>query len=290
MKNVYGRKFNLDTDFNKLQLFLTEMRSSYSQGGFFHLGDLIYRIYKRSNGFDIEKDIRIWEESGRISGFVLYLTHDNNPEFQIRPDLYNSEISQEMVKWAINRGKELKHNCIEVSCIDTDLDKKKFLISNNFSFFNDPIVFMEIDLDRLPDYKLPENYSFKTVNDLPEKIELTGEEEVKDDHGDLFNSKYYKDDLGIRLCNSDQEIVSGCICWFDETDKSGLFEPVGTHIEHRTKGLAYCAMAKTLKNLKSYGATKAYVRTGGDNNPAIGLYKKLGFSIANYDHGYELEL
>ncbi len=106
----------------------------------------------------------------------------------------------------------------------------------------------------------------------------------------IINSNEYIDDLGIRVLFNDEQIVSGCVCWYDNVDKCGLFEPVGTQKEHRGKGLAFSVMAKTIVNLSKYGATKVYVRTGLDNVPAIKLYEKLGFKITNYDHGFELDI
>lgn len=290
MNKVLERHFNPETDIKKLQIFLSEMRKLVSQGGYFHLGDIIYRIYKKGNNFDIKKDIRVWEISDKIIGFVLYLTTDNNPEFQIRPDLYQTLTAKEMISWTIKRAKELKQKKIEVSCLDIDNKKRDFLLSNNFEFFDDPIVFMEIDLLKLPEYKLPNEYSFKTVDELPDLLQLTGEESNSNDYINLYSSKEFKDDLGIRVCYKGKKIVSGCICWYDNIDNSGLFEPVGTAENYRGKGLAYSAMARTLENLYRYGAKKAYVRTNADNIPAIKLYEKIGFKIINYDLGYECKI
>lgn len=290
MDKALGRKFDPEIDIKKLQLFLSEMRNHISQAGYFHLGDLIYRINKKSNNLDIEKDIRIWEISDEVVGFVFYLTVENNPEFQIRPDMYQTKIANEMILWTINRAKELQHENIEVSCLDIDTKKRDFLTSNKFKFFDDPIVFMEMQLSKIPKYELPNEYTFKTVNELPNLTELTGDELKSDENIMIFNSKEFKDDLGIRICYKNKQIVSGCICWYDNIDECGLFEPVGTIEDHRGKKLAYSAMAKTLQNLKKYSAKKAYVRTGADNIPAIKLYEKLGFSITNYDLGYKLEI
>lgn len=282
-----GRPLDKTNDIVKLQGFLAEMRNKISQAGYFHLGDLIYRMAKQSNRFDLEKDIRIWEDSDKIIGFVLYLACENNPEFQIRPEYYNSSLAQEMIQWTIDRAKELKQNNIEVGCLDIDKEKLKFLEKNGFQNLNDSFVCMEMILDQIPIYSIPDEYSFVTYNERPDLTSITGDDSPTDKNSEIFNSDKYRNDLGIRICFKDKEIVSGCICWYDEIDNCGIFEPVGTNEKHRSKGLAFATMSKALENLKQYGATRVYVHTHENNRPAIKLYEKLGFRITNYDHGFE---
>jgi ribosomal protein S18 acetylase RimI-like enzyme len=45
-------------------------------------------------------------------------------------------------------------------------------------------------------------------------------------------------------------------------------------------------MARTVENLKRYGAEKVYVRTYRDNAPAVGLYQKMGFHVTHEDYGW----
>jgi GNAT superfamily N-acetyltransferase len=195
-----------------------------------------------------------------------------------------------MVAWTNARAIELNLTKIEVSCIDVDVAKKDFLISNGFKQFDDPYVCMKMDLVNLPGYTLPKEYTFVTINDRPDLTGLTGEENLSEEYERMYQTDEFRDDLAIRICYKSKIIVAGCICWFDDIDNCGLFEPVGTSAEHRCRGLAYASMAKTLENLKNHGAKTAYVHTSADNTPAIKLYEKLGFKITNIDHGYELEI
>ena len=115
----------------------------------------------------------------------------------------------------------------------------------------------------------------------------TGESITYEEYEYLCNAPGYKNDLGLQVCYQNQEIVSGCICWYDDIDNCGEFEPVGTNGEHRNKGLAFAVMAKTMENLKKYGAHTVYVRTEKDNTSAIRLYQKLGFNITNEDYEWK---
>ncbi|MCD4669949.1 MAG: GNAT family N-acetyltransferase [Actinomycetia bacterium] len=290
MINNFGREFNPETDIIKLQIFLAEMRNKVSQAGYFHLGDLLYRINLSSNNLDILKDIRIWENRERVNGFVLFLPTENNPEFQLRPELYKSNILNEMISWTIERAKQLNLGKIEVSCLDIDYLKKEFLIENGFKQFEDPFVCMERNLDSLPPCFLPKDYTFISYNDRPDLPGIYERTDTIEEYLKMCLLDKYKDDLGLRVCYRNKEIVAGCICWYDDIDNCGLFEPVGTIEKHQKKGLAFAVMAKTLENLKKYGVDKVYIHTSEKNLPAIKLYEKLGFRITNIDNGFELEI
>ncbi|MGC9349405.1 MAG: hypothetical protein ACP5JG_14800 [Anaerolineae bacterium] len=92
------RPLNSLDDLRRLQRFLVQMRHQVAQAAYFQFGDLIWRTYYPPNGFHVTRDVRIWDRAGGvIDGFVFYLPRDGNPEFFLRPELYNSRIADEMV-------------------------------------------------------------------------------------------------------------------------------------------------------------------------------------------------
>lgn len=286
---VKNRGFNKRSDIRTLQNFLSDMRNNVSNDGYFHLGDLQYRMNLSSNNFIFDKDIRIWEEADKIIGFVLFLTVDSNPEFQLKPEFYNTNIAKEMVNWTIQRSRELKFKKIEVSCLRADTLKKDFLLNHGFKKFDDPFVCMGRTLEDIPEYNLPSGYSIVNSSERPDLPGILDSSMSVDEYKKMCSSVGYKADLGNRVCFNN-EIVAGCICWYDDIGKCGLFEPVGTIDAHQRKGLAFSVMAKTMENLKEYGVNKVHVHTSSDNYSAIKLYQKLGFEITNYDDGYELDI
>ena len=75
----------------------------------------------------------------------------------------------------------------------------------------------------------------------------------------------------------DGTFAAFCSIWFDEFNRIGTFEPVGTHPDHRRLGLAKAMMCEGLRRLKDLGATVAFVGTGYDA-PANRLYESVGFT------------
>ncbi len=146
--SLHGRAFSRATDIRKLQAFLAEMRDKVAQAGYFQFGDLMWRIHYAPNHFDAATDLRIWDDDdGRISGFAHYAGADDNPEFFLRPELYDSPMAGEMVDWAVARARMGSAARIETSCIDADRRKAAFLSKAGFKQFDDPMVFMARRMD-----------------------------------------------------------------------------------------------------------------------------------------------
>ncbi len=68
------------------------MYKQVSEVAYLHYGDAVHRMNTMSNSFDIDRDIRIWEDDGGIAGFAIYTSVDANPEFQVEPKYYD-------IKW-----------------------------------------------------------------------------------------------------------------------------------------------------------------------------------------------
>lgn len=89
----------------------------------------------------------------------------------------------------------------------------------------------------------------------------------------------YRRDLDLVAVAPDGELASFCTVWFDDVNRSGAFEPVGTHPAHQRRGLGKAVMAEGLRRLQGLGGTMAYV--GSYEAPAHALYSSLGF--VHYD-------
>lgn len=70
--------------------------------------------------------------------------------------------------------------------------------------------------------------------------------------------------------------------YFDPVSLVGEFEPVGTRTDAQQQGLASAVMRHGLGEMRSAGMTRAIVRTGVDNAPALAAYESVGFKITDY--------
>lgn len=289
---MQGRGFNQPDDFRKLQVFLAEMRSKVSQAAYFHYGDLLWRINHPLNLTNIETGIRIWEDAeGRICGFTFW-TGADEVDFFTRPKLYESPIGEKMLSWALAEAKKKQVQSIRSNCVDREVEKRRFLERLGFVRSGNMQVFLERPLaDPLPRYRLPSEYSIISIADHPELTSGNGLSIYPPEVNKRIRSAPgYKSDLDVKACYCNEEVTSGCICWYDDVGNCAVFEPVGTRDDHRGKGLALAVMAQAMENLKRYGAKMVYVGTGKNNTPTVHLYQKAGFSIIDEIHEWQREM
>ena len=87
----------------------------------------------------------------------------------------------------------------------------------------------------------------------------------------------YRNDLDLVAEAPDGSLAAYVGLPYDEVNRTGIFEPVCTHPDHRRKGLARALMFEGLRRLKALGAADVTVGTGA-MEPANRLYESIGFS------------
>jgi ribosomal protein S18 acetylase RimI-like enzyme len=95
----------------------------------------------------------------------------------------------------------------------------------------------------------------------------------------LISVPPYRPELDLAVEAPDGSFAAYCIGWYDEQNKTGEFEPVGTGPEHRRRGLAAAVCIAVLHGFQAVGAQRAIVNARGDADyPAPRrLYESLGF-------------
>lgn len=92
----------------------------------------------------------------------------------------------------------------------------------------------------------------------------------------------YRRDLDLVGIAPDGRVAAFCTIWFDPSDGTALFEPVGVDSDFHRLGLGKAMMCEGLQCLKALGARRAYV--GSYSVPAGALYASVGFT--SYDLSY----
>jgi ribosomal protein S18 acetylase RimI-like enzyme len=73
------------------------------------------------------------------------------------------------------------------------------------------------------------------------------------------------------------------VYWLDPISRSGLFEPVGCHIDYQRRGLVKALMSHTMGLMREAGMTYAIVKHETNNPASTAAYASLGFTrIAAY--------
>jgi ribosomal protein S18 acetylase RimI-like enzyme len=94
----------------------------------------------------------------------------------------------------------------------------------------------------------------------------------------------YRDDLDCVLLAPDGSLAAYTLCWYDEEDRVGEFEPVGVHPDHRRLGLGRAVNLFAAQRSRDAGARTALVACVDDpkNVGPLRLYRSVGFRELSY--------
>ena len=104
----------------------------------------------------------------------------------------------------------------------------------------------------------------------------------------LAKAPTYRPELDLAAVADDGTFAAYTAVWFDDVNRYVVFEPVGTHSEHRRRGLASAVIAEGMRRAVGLGATLAYVGSE-EGSPANLLYEAMGFIDADCDERWQLD-
>ena len=84
----------------------------------------------------------------------------------------------------------------------------------------------------------------------------------------------------------DGSLVAFTIIWYDHLNRTGSFEPVGTHTDYQRRGFGRALMTYGLHQMAAAGMELATVAHFGNNEAARGLYQAIGFRPWHLLDGY----
>jgi GNAT superfamily N-acetyltransferase len=105
----------------------------------------------------------------------------------------------------------------------------------------------------------------------------------------VMSSATYRPELDLVAVAPDGAFGAFCIVWLDEPTRIALFEPVGTHPEHRRRGLARAVCREGLRRAAALGAEAAIVLAWNGEDAANRLYESLGFRDVMRSYRYRRE-
>jgi ribosomal protein S18 acetylase RimI-like enzyme len=93
----------------------------------------------------------------------------------------------------------------------------------------------------------------------------------------LVDQDHYAYDRDVVVEAPDGALAAFAMCWLDQVGSIGEFEPVGTHPDHRRRGLGRAANLRGLQILRQAGARDAIVFSWRANAASEALYRSVGF-------------
>lgn len=268
-------------------------------GGLFHVGDLTWQLFMYTREvFRPEERIALWERpDGEIDGFGWYYPKWTEAVIELDPRLRGTakwhERFDAFVAWANTRhaADEQATAPLTISKFETDADFAAYIAEHGFRR-NDapPMRFHHRSLHAdLPAPVRPEGFTVRPLlgeQEYAQRVEIHREvwapsRFTVEGYRQLRASPGYDPELDLVAVAPDGTFGAYAICWHDEVNRSGEFEPVGAREAFRGRGLAKAVLMEGLARLKAHGCTDAYVFTPEDRIPACRLYLSAGFTVAN---------
>jgi predicted N-acetyltransferase YhbS len=236
-----------------------------------------------------EEHLGIWEHAGQIVG-VANIEHpvDWHPGFgeifvQRHPE--HIDLLDEMLAYSEEHFADPKNHQVHIYVYEDDTPlvdavSRRCYVRNEERYG----YHMEYMVGEQAEPELPKGYTLHTVAeecDVEQRRELFGRsfnhEEPKDwpsafAYRELQRAPDYRLEHDLFIKAPDGTYAAGGIFWYDEANRVGHLEPLGTHPEHRNRGLARVIFTEGMRKLKRQGATRIPMITPYDS-----LYGALGF-------------
>jgi ribosomal protein S18 acetylase RimI-like enzyme len=301
MENLTNRFCDYHKDHDRLMKFWLDYRATSDV----RMYPTIWRIrlLLTSRVWDKEKDAQIWEnEAGEIIGFaMLWRRQPTSPYIAfnsfVLPKFSPNELFSRILQWGDDRVNEIaKRREGQFTVYVTGLSQSHFsanllgqygytILSPNPEEHN--VYFVKRLQNEIRAPLLPSGYEIRKLRDIEDSEAyqtLYGFAKVNPLHQkELIESDEYSHFV---IVNSGGEFVAYCECsicrseWERTNQRIGWIDYVETQPEQQKKGLGRAALSAGLLQLQQWGTETAMLITMSTNIPAITLYNKTGFDLA----------
>jgi len=240
-----------------------------------------------------QRSIGIWEEHGRIVG-ISHKEEGHNAFLQIRPG-YDS-LTDEMLDFAeamIAAETADGRKRLNVWSLESDTHRNERFVSRGYTRGEDGDYCNAQALGGEFVPQLPDGYSLVSAVEETDALRRTNAghigfnpeaeplKEVPEHFTRMEQAPLFRPDLELMTKYQDGTLTSFCVVWYDEMTKTGMFEPVATHPNHRRRGLGKAMLLEGLRRLQALGAERAFVGSSGDQRRAF--YRAAGFETFDKD-------
>ena len=223
-----------------------------------------------------ETEVRLWHDEGRLVGWG-WVTGGTELEFDVRPS--HRHLLDEILDWAqpeelvVRSDHEDAIARIEAHGLVHDPEAPWYRVNSR-------------SLKQIDEPTVPDGYRLRTVEEGDWSSRAAAHRSAfqpsrfsDDVYAFVRTTPAYRADLDCVVEAADGSIAAYTLAWFDEVNRVGEFEPVGTHADHRRRGLGRAVGLYALGRLRDLGAKSALVACRGDAAYPIPckLYESIGF-------------
>jgi GNAT superfamily N-acetyltransferase len=252
-------------------------------GGGWHVGDLAWGRFQHV-GREPEWPTALWERDGEVLAWA-WVRLPGHLDLAVDPAY--PRLVGEILDWfpTVATADELTAYAMSGEAHLVDAFR-----AAGYAPVEDPerLIRYEHDLADLPEPVLPDGFTVRHVRgveDLERRVEVHRSafhpsRVTVESYANVMTAWPYRPDLDWVVEAPDGRFAASCLIWWDERNKVGELEPVGTHADFRRMGLASAACLGALRALRDLGATTGVVcsHVGPGHEAPRGLYPSLGFA------------
>ncbi|MGH3856148.1 MAG: GNAT family N-acetyltransferase [Pseudonocardiaceae bacterium] len=263
----------------------------WSPASLHHVGDLAWGRFMYAPEL-ADWLIALWEDDGRVVAWGWARFPD---ELKLQVDPARWELVDDVLAWF----DELADGGVrELDVLDNQVELREALVRHGYGRQEDVPYFAHHarSLLDLPKPELPESFTARAVRgeeDLANRVAVhqkawNSTRVTAQSYRDVMAAWPYRSELDWVMEAPDGEFVANCHIWYDEGNRVGLIEPVGTVPDFRHRGLSRAVCLAALHALHEAGAGMAVVSPRGDEAYPIpqALYRSIGFQPYARTHTY----
>jgi len=286
------RPYRGHSDVELLRAFNAAAIAATDHCGYLHPGDIPHHVFSGNKQYDPSEVLRIWEDARGVAAWVLVGPRHKGYDAQVRPDLRGGAFEREVLQFADRRTSELMRlHGIEGELLMGDAfrcDRARSALLTELGWIHEeapPYVLNRVELADLSDPVLPSGYSIRAARGPEEAgalaaihVEAFGATWTPELYRRYMMAPGYAAEREFVVVAPDGTFAAFTVTWHDTANRIGLFEPVGTHPEHRRRGLGKALVLHALHRMKAAGMTVATVANSGTNEASRALYAACGFT------------
>jgi mycothiol synthase len=279
-------------DIALLQAFTAGVIARSGRGGMMHPGDIVHRIFNGLRRDDPGALVHIWEDAGEVIGWALLDPRGGGIEIQLDPARRTSYpgLERAVQIWAEEVTLELmerdghRNDRIETEVSTDDASRRALLRGLGWVETGEALMFASRRIEEVPPVELPDGYRIRAARGVTEEAEIAalhaaafGSSWTAELYGRVMRSPGYEAERELLAVAPSGALAAFCVIWPDPVNCAGLFEPLGTHPDHRRRGLGRALLRYGMRELRDRGMADAEIGYEVDNPDSGPLYRSEGF-------------
>ncbi len=292
MQHATNRAYNSETDFSAVGQFLI---NTYNQYGWMYNWGIerwemqrftIHNAAELAGEPSLEQYIQVWEAHDRIVG----VAHpEDGGDLWIEVDKDFGHLEDEMFAWGEahrSPSRRLDHPFVTyVVAGDTDrellLERRGWGRGELGGHLRRRPNMLDLPAGPVSEGYVVRSLDLRADHDSDGRAAVSrasfGNERTGEMMKVLAQTPGHRPDLDLAAIAPDGTFAAYTTVWWEPVNRYIIFEPVGTHPDHRRRGLASAVMAEGLRRAAVLGAETAYVGSGAGKASNV-LYESLGFT------------